>query len=141
VNVFIGTQCIWTSRGIKFSACPSDSVCVRVRAKEASFDCLAVDLCSGFYILFYIGADFHGAMVATAPREKLFIRRRPPPVMNWTRRRISSLFLCRKLHLFLGKSTKTAATQLHFLTPICTKSFVGWGFWEAYSVPQTHSCI
>jgi len=31
--------------------------------------------------------------------------------------------------LFLGKSTKSAATsEVHFLTPICTKLFVGWGF-------------
>ena len=42
------------------------------------------------------------------PRRKLLIGRRP--VRNWTRRTISSLFLCRELHLFLGKSTKTAAT-------------------------------
>ena len=51
---------------------------------------------------------FHRAMVATVPGDKLLIGRRP--VRNWTRRTISSLFLCRKLHLFLGKSTKTAAT-------------------------------
>jgi len=69
------------------------------------------------------------------PKGKALYTAPPPPGMNWTRRRISSLFLCRKLHLFLGKSTKTAATHLHFLTPICTKSFVGWGFWGAYSVP------
>ena len=59
-------------------------------------------------------------MVATAPGEKLLIRRRP--VRKWTQqhwqstiqmvtRTISSYFLCRKLHLFLGKSTKTAATR------------------------------
>jgi len=47
-------------------------------------------------------------MVATAPGEKLLIGRRP--VRNWTRRTTSSLFLCRKLHLFLGKLTKTTAT-------------------------------
>jgi len=51
-----------------------------------------------------IGADFHKAMVATAPGEKLLIERRPV-------RTISSLFLRRKLHLFLGKSTKTAAAR------------------------------
>jgi len=74
-----------------------------------------------------IDADFHvTAMVATAPGEKLLIGRRP--VRNWTRRMISSLLLCRKLHLFLGKSTKTAATRAALLTPICTESFVGWGF-------------
>jgi len=57
----------------------------------------------------YIGADYHRAMVATAPGEKLVIGRRS--MTNWTRRTISSLlFFCRKLHLFLGKSTKTAAT-------------------------------
>jgi len=57
-----------------------------------------------------IGADFHRTMVATAPGEKLLIARRRP-VRNWTRRTIPSLFLCIKLHLFLGKSTKTAATR------------------------------
>jgi len=30
--------------------------------------------------------------------------------------------------MFLGKTTKTAATRAALLTPICTKSFVGWGF-------------
>ena len=54
-----------------------------------------------------IGADLHRTTVATAPGEKLITGRRP--VRNWTRRTISSLFLCRKLHLLLGKSTKTAA--------------------------------
>ena len=56
-----------------------------------------------------IGAEFYGAMVATVPGEKLRVGRRP--VRNWTRRTISGLFLCRKLHSFLGKSTKTAATR------------------------------
>jgi len=36
---------------------------------------------------------------------------RTPPVRSWTRRMISNLFLCRKLHLFLRKSTKTASTR------------------------------
>ena len=40
----------------------------------------------------------------------------------WTRHMMSSLFLCRKLHLFLAKSTKLLPPELHFLTPICTKS-------------------
>jgi len=84
-----------------------------------------------------IGADFHRAMVTTAPGEKLPRGRRP--VRNRTRRTISSLFLCRKLHLFLGKSTKTAATRAALLTP-CSKSFVGWDFASdpiggAYSAP------
>jgi len=87
-----------------------------------------------------IGADFHGAMVAIAPGEKLFIGRRP--VRNWTRRTIlSRLFSCRNLRLFLGKSTKKLLPpRLHFLTPICTKSFVGWDFAtdpHTYSTPQT----
>jgi len=55
------------------------------------------------------GADFDRAMVATAPGEKLLTGRRL--LRSWTRRTISSLILCRKLHLFLGKSTKTAATR------------------------------
>jgi len=41
-----------------------------------------------------IGADFHGAIMATAPGEKLLIGRRP--VRSWTRCMISSLFLCGK---------------------------------------------
>ena len=56
-----------------------------------------------------MGADFHRAMVATATGEKHLIGRRP--VRNWTRRTMSSLFVCRKLHLVLGKSTKTAAIR------------------------------
>ena len=55
-----------------------------------------------------IGADLHTAIMATAPGEKLLIGR--SPMRNYTHRTISSLFLCRQLHLFLGKSTKTAAT-------------------------------
>jgi len=56
-----------------------------------------------------MGADFHRAMVATATGEKHLIGRRP--VRNWTRRTMSSLFVCRKLHLVVGKSTKTAAIR------------------------------
>ena len=62
--------------------------------------------------------------MVTAPREKLLIVIRRRPVRNWTRRTISSLFLCRKLRLFLEKSTKLLPPELHFLTPICIKSFV-----------------
>ena len=47
-------------------------------------------------------------MVATVSGEKLLIGRRP--VRNWTRR----LFLCRQLHMFLEKSTKTAANKAAF---------------------------
>jgi len=43
------------------------------------------------------------------PGEKHLIGRCPG--RNWTRFTISSLFSCRKLQLFLGKSTKTAATR------------------------------
>ena len=56
-----------------------------------------------------IGADLHRAMVVTAPGEKLLIGRRS--VRNWSSCTISSVYLCRKLHLFLGKSTKTAAIR------------------------------
>jgi len=49
-------------------------------------------------------------MVATAAGEKLLIGHLP--VRDWTRRTISSLFLCGKLHFVLKKkSTKTAATR------------------------------
>jgi len=57
------------------------------------------------------------------------------------------LVLCSKLHFFLGKSTKKLLPpELHFLTPICTKSFVGWALpqtplGELTALPQTPSCI
>jgi len=70
-----------------------------------------------------IGADFYKAMVANAPGEKLLIGRRP--VRNWTRRTISSLILCRKLHLSFEKSTKLLKAELHLLT-LCT-NLVDWG--------------
>jgi len=58
----------------------------------------------------HIGAaDLHRAMVATVPAEKLLTGR--CAVRNWTRRTILRSFLCRKLQLFLGKSTETAATR------------------------------
>ena len=47
-------------------------------------------------------------MVATALGEKLLVESRS--VRNWTRRAMTSLFV-QKIHLFLGKSTKTAATR------------------------------
>jgi len=42
--------------------------------------------------------------------------------------------------LFLGKSTKSVLAELRLLAPICSKSFVGWGFAPdptvgAYSAP------
>ena len=91
-----------------------------------------------------IGANFDRAMAATAPGEKFLIGHRP--VTNWTRRTISSLFLCRKLHLFLENQQKLLPSELHFLTPICTKSFVGWGFASdptggAYSAPPDSSAV
>ena len=44
------------------------------------------------------------------PQEKkLLIRRRP--VRNWTRRTISSSFLCRKLHVFLRNINKNCCHQ------------------------------
>jgi len=55
------------------------------------------------------------------------------------------LVLCRKLHLFSGKSTKTAATRAA-LTSICTKSFFSWGFAPdptggAYSAPPALAVV
>ena len=58
-----------------------------------------------------IGVQFHATTAATV----LTGRRRA--VRNWTRRTISTSFLCRKLHLFLGKSTETAATRAALFTP------------------------
>jgi len=70
-------------------------------------------------------------MLATAPGEKLLIGRSSA---------ISSSFLCRKLHFSQEIQQNLLPPELHFSTPICTKSFVGWGFAldptaGAYSVP------
>jgi len=48
-------------------------------------------------IVVSMGADLHGAMVATAPGEKLLIGRRPH-VTNWARRTISTL-ICAENYL------------------------------------------
>ena len=100
--------------------------------------------------------------MATAPAEKLLIGRRP--VRNWTQLHfflfvslaindtygndVSSLFLCVKSHLFLGKSTKTAATRASLFDSMqyAPKTVVGWGFAPdptggAYSAPRPFSCI
>ena len=58
------------------------------------------------------GTNFHRVMVATAPGKNNY-----HPVRNWTCRTMSSLFLCRKLHLFLGKSTNTAVTRAALFDP------------------------
>ena len=51
-----------------------------------------------------IGADFHGAMVASAPGEKLLLD-------------LSHNFRHEFAHLFSGKSTKTAATRAALYAP------------------------
>jgi len=70
-------------------------------------------------------------MLTTTPGEKLLIGRRP--VRN--RIQIHFLFHCEN-------QQKLLPPELHFLAPICTKSFVGWGFAPdptggAYSAAQT----
>jgi len=77
-------------------------------------------------ILWSIGTDFHRAVVATASGEKLLIGRRP--VGNWTRRTISRLFFCAENYICYLENQKLLPPELHFLTPICTKSSVGWSF-------------
>jgi len=76
-------------------------------------------------------------MVATAPGEKLLIGRRP--VRNWTRRMMSSLFFVfRKLHLFLGKSTKAAATRDAVFDSIMHQivCLLGLPLWELTALPR-----
>jgi len=59
-------------------------------------------------------------MVATAPGEKnLLIGRRRPVI---------KLVFVRKRTFVLRKINKNGCHQRCFLTPICTKSFVDWGF-------------
>jgi len=80
--------------------------------------------------LLCIGADFHGAVVATAPGEKLLIGRRP--VRNWTRRhsavRYQACFYAENYIYFYEIQQKLLPPLLQFLTPICTKSFVNCGY-------------
>jgi len=74
-------------------------------------------------------------------------RKRRRPMRNWTRRTISGLFLCRKLHMFLGKSTKTAATRaaLFLLQYAPNRLSAGASpqtpLWELTALPRPSSCI
>ena len=50
-----------------------------------------------------------------------------PPVLACVRAQDDiKLVSCRKLHSFLGKSIENAATELHFLTPICYQIVCLW---------------
>jgi len=85
------------------------------------------------------GADLHRTTVATAAGDKL-LTGRLRPVRNWTRRTMSSLFCAENYTCSQENQQKLLPPELHFLTPICTKSFVGCGFasdttWGAYSAP------
>ena len=99
-----------------------------------------------------IGADLHRAMVVTVPVEELLIGRRR--VRNWTQLHWQpmiqvvtpyyiKLVFVRKISLVLRKINKNCCHQSYtFLTPICTKSFVGCGFapqptGELTALPQT----
>ena len=74
-----------------------------------------------------IGADFHRAMVATAPGEKLLIGRRPMRNEELIVRYLACF--CTENYISSWENQKKLVPpELHFLTPICTKSFVGWGF-------------
>ena len=103
------------------------------------------------------GTDFHRAMVATAPGEKLLIRRHP--MRNWTQLGLHFFFVSLAINDTDGNSVryqacfcaenytcswenrqKTADTRAALLSPIYTKSFVDWGFAPdptggAYSAP------
>ena len=85
------------------------------------------------------GADLHRTTVATAAGDKL-LTGRLRPVRNWTRRTMSSLFCAENYTCSQENQQKLLPPELHFLTPICTKSFVGCGFAPdptggAYSAP------
>jgi len=84
------------------------------------------------------------AVVATAAGEKLLMGRLP--ARNWICRTISSLFLCRKLRLFFGKSTKTAATRAALFDSnmhqiVCRlglRTRPHWGAYSALPAPQLY---
>ena len=74
-------------------------------------------------------------------RKKLLIERRP--VRNRTRRVQYQACFVQKITFVLRKINKNCCHQsCRFLLPICTKSFVGWGFvpdpmGELTALPQT----
>jgi len=87
-----------------------------------------------------IGADFHWAMVATAPGEKLLIGRRP--VRNWTRRSISSLFLCRKLHFFSENEQKLLPFDSNMQQIVCRLGLCPRPHWGSFQPsPRPRSCF
>jgi len=55
-----------------------------------------------------IGADFHRAMIATAPGEKRLIGRRP--MRNWTQLQFFSLFHC-ELRVIICHDLQSAVTK------------------------------
>ena len=89
-----------------------------------------------------IGADFLQAMLATAPGQKLLTGRHPAATFFF-----ASLFFCRKLHFFLGKSTKKLLPPgLHFLTqyaPNCLSlaGFAQTQLGQLTVLPRPPSCI
>jgi len=120
---------------------------------------LSIDICgsrrslahAGSVVLRGMGGNFHRALVATAAGEERLIGRRP--VRNWThqlhRQSLIQMVTPYDIKLvFVQKITfvprkinkKLLPPELHFLTPMCTKWFVGWGFAPdptagAYSAP------
>jgi len=70
-------------------------------------------------------STFIGQWTWQLPQEKKNPNRAPPCEELDPPRTISSLFLCRKLHLFLGKSTKIAATRAALIDSNMRQSFVG----------------
>ena len=94
-----------------------------------------------------IGADYHRAMVATAPGEKLLTERRP--MRNWTQLQFFPRFAVNwTLTFVLRKINKNCChhAELQFLALIRTTSFVSWSFASdstrrAYSAMWgTHRC-
>ena len=92
------------------------------------------------YICLVVGADFHKTMVATVPGEQL-IGRRPVwgtgPAVRYQACFGAENYICSR-----ENQQKLLPPELHFLTPICIRSSVCWGFGapdptgRAYSAPQ-----
>ena len=61
-------------------------------------------------------------MVASAPGEKLLVGRRIEPAVRY------QACFCAENYTFSRENKQLLPPELHFLTPVCTKSSVGWGF-------------
>ena len=92
-----------------------------------------------------MGTDFHSAMLANAAGEKLFLWEPPCEELDPAKLAINDTD-GNAVHLFLGKSTKTAATRAELFVSnihqiVCRLGFTLDPTGELAALPQPPSCI